>query len=220
MDNVKKNEKRTERENITDLILECKNITHNYGQVQALSNIDLTLRKGEILGVVGDNGAGKSTLIKILRGVLKPTAGHIYISGEEKTLHNPRDAVRYGIQCVYQEQALIEQLSIAENFFLGQEPTKGRKKSYIKLIDYNKMIKESSHFLRNIGLGEDLAILDRHILRKLLKANVIEKMPGSMSEKRYLEIEGRMRRFANEIGIPLSHLDIVIWYSATGSIFK
>lgn len=80
--------------------------------------------------------------------------------------------------------------------------------------------KESSHFLRNIGLGDDLSILDRHILRTLAVAKVIEEVPRSMSDRRYLEIEDRMRRFAKDIRIPLSHLDILIWYGATGSIFK
>jgi N-glycosylase/DNA lyase len=80
--------------------------------------------------------------------------------------------------------------------------------------------KESSHFLRNIGLGDDIAILDRHILRNLLRSKVIEKIPGSLSARRYLEVEKKMRRFANDIEIPLSHLDIVIWYISTGSIFK
>ena len=126
-------------------------ITHYYGNVQALDKVNLKLRKGEMLGLVGDNGAGKSTLVKILRGVIKPTSGNIFIEGEKKVLSSPRDAVRYGIQCVYQEQALVEQLSIAENFFLGQEPIKGGGKSVIKLVDYKKMVRESNRFLTKMG---------------------------------------------------------------------
>jgi N-glycosylase/DNA lyase len=81
-------------------------------------------------------------------------------------------------------------------------------------------MKEASHFLRNIGLGEDLAILDRHILRNLLQLAVIERIVKSMSEKIYLEIEQKMREFAYSIKIPLDHLDFVLWYKATGIIFK
>ena len=80
--------------------------------------------------------------------------------------------------------------------------------------------KEASHFLRNIGLGRDLTILDRHILRTLLKAGVIEEMPASLTDRRYLEIEGRMKEFSEKIDIPVEHLDVVIWYRSTGSIFK
>jgi N-glycosylase/DNA lyase len=80
--------------------------------------------------------------------------------------------------------------------------------------------KEAGHFLRNIGLGEDLAILDRHILKNLRRAGVISEIPPSMSPKRYLEIEGRMKDFSRMTGIPLSHLDLILWYRETGEIFK
>jgi len=80
--------------------------------------------------------------------------------------------------------------------------------------------KEASHFLRNIGLGERLTILDRHILRNLARAGVIEEVPPSMTDRRYLRIEEKMIGFADTIGIPVSHLDLVIWHIATGTIFK
>ena len=143
-----------------ETVMECKNITHFYGHVQALNNVNLKLRKKEMLGLVGDNGAGKSTLVKILRGVQKPTKGDIFIEGEKIIFNSPRDAVQHGIQCVYQEQAIVEQLSVAENFFLGQEPIKGNKRTIAKLVDYNKMIEESSRFLSKMGfdlhVGEEI----------------------------------------------------------------
>ncbi len=80
--------------------------------------------------------------------------------------------------------------------------------------------KEASHFLRNIGIGRDLAILDRHILRRLVRYGVISSMPESLSRSRYLEIEGSMSDFARRIDIPMSHLDMVFWYMGTGEIFK
>lgn len=80
--------------------------------------------------------------------------------------------------------------------------------------------KESSHFLRNIGLGLDLAILDRHILKNLELAGVIETMPTYMSRKKYLEIEGKMRAYAEEIGIPMGHLDLLLWSQETGEVFR
>ncbi len=80
--------------------------------------------------------------------------------------------------------------------------------------------KEASHFLRNIGLGENMAILDRHILRNLHVLGVIDSIPTSLSRKRYLEIEGIMRNYCRGIGIPISHMDLLLWYLATGYVFK
>jgi N-glycosylase/DNA lyase len=81
-------------------------------------------------------------------------------------------------------------------------------------------LKEAGHFLRNIGFGDDLAILDRHILKNLCLLKVIDKIPDNLNEKRYLEIEKKMRRFCRKIKIPMDHLDIVLWYRETRDIFK
>ena len=86
----------------------------------------------------------------------------------------------------------------------------------IKGIGY----KEASHFLRNIGLGEDLAILDVHILRNLKELGVIPQVPASLTKKRYIEIEEKLRSFSKDSGIPVGHLDILFWSMATGRIFK
>ncbi len=80
--------------------------------------------------------------------------------------------------------------------------------------------KEASHFLRNIGRGEELAILDRHILRSLKTLNVIEEIPRTLSKGKYLEIEAEMRKFAEKIDIPMGELDLLLWYMGTGEIFK
>lgn len=80
--------------------------------------------------------------------------------------------------------------------------------------------KEASHFLRNIGLGRDIAILDRHILRNLVALSVLKELPQSITPKKYHEIEEKMKKFGTELGIPVSHLDIVFWCKETGEIFK
>ncbi len=80
--------------------------------------------------------------------------------------------------------------------------------------------KEASHFLRNIGLGEDLAILDRHILKNLMILGVIDEVPASLSRSTYLEIERRMIEFSRDMGIPMGHLDLLLWYKEAGEIFK
>ena len=80
--------------------------------------------------------------------------------------------------------------------------------------------KESTHFLRNIGMGGDMAILDRHILRNLEAFGIIEEIPTSISKNRYLNIEKKMRTFSKDLGIPMDHLDLLLWYKEAGEIFK
>lgn len=80
--------------------------------------------------------------------------------------------------------------------------------------------KEAGHFLRNIGLGEEFAILDRHILRNMSQLGLVEEVPASMTKKKYLDIEERLRRFSREINIPMGELDLLFWSKETGWIFK
>lgn len=80
--------------------------------------------------------------------------------------------------------------------------------------------KEASHFLRNIGLGEDLAILDRHILKNLKLLGVIDEVPSSLSKRTYLEIEKKMTAFSKRVGIPMGNLDLLLWYKEAGEVFK
>jgi N-glycosylase/DNA lyase len=80
--------------------------------------------------------------------------------------------------------------------------------------------KEASHFLRNIGMGQDLAILDRHILKNLVRLGVIQEIPSSISPRKYLDIEEKMRRFCTREKIPMDHLDMLLWCRETGEIFK
>ncbi len=81
-------------------------------------------------------------------------------------------------------------------------------------------MKEAGHFMRNIGLGQNIAILDVHILHNLLRYAVIDKIPESMSKRRYLEIEEKMKQFSGKVGIPMDELDMVFWSHETGEIFK
>jgi ABC-type sugar transport system ATPase subunit len=106
-------------------IVEMKAISKKFGAVQALHNVDLELRRGEILGLVGDNGAGKSTLMKVLSGAILPDAGQIFLEGQQVTIHNPQDANELGIAMIYQDLALFNNLDVAANIFIGRERTRG-----------------------------------------------------------------------------------------------
>ena len=102
-------------------IVECEALSKHFGGVTALSGIDLTLRAGEITALVGDNGAGKSTLTKLLAGIYSPDEGSIRVRGVERRFHGPKDAAEAGIQVVYQDLALCDNLNTVQNLFLGRE---------------------------------------------------------------------------------------------------
>ena len=104
-------------------IIELRDITKSYGTFDALRGVDLTINAGEVTCVLGDNGAGKSTLIKILAGLHAPTSGQLLIDGSPVTFTSPRDALDAGIATVYQNLAIVDELSVWRNFFLGQELT-------------------------------------------------------------------------------------------------
>lgn len=106
-------------------LLEVQNISKYFGRVVALNDISMSVHAGEVMCLLGDNGAGKSTLIKILSGVHKPGAGRYLFEGREVSFSSPREALSIGIATVYQDLAMIPLMSIARNFFLGSEPTKG-----------------------------------------------------------------------------------------------
>jgi simple sugar transport system ATP-binding protein len=133
------------------VILEMRQISKTFGAVTALVDASITLRRGEVLALVGDNGAGKSTLIKILSGFHQPDAGTIILNGKEAHFSSPRDSRAKGIETVYQDLALIGDLSIFHNMFLGRE----RHKSILglKLLDNPKMRDLAVTYLKTIGIS-------------------------------------------------------------------
>jgi D-xylose transport system ATP-binding protein len=107
----------------TSPLVEMRNMSVSFGGVHAVKDVTLTLREGEILGVVGGNGAGKSTLIKTLSGAQKADSGEIFIEGEPVTISSPRDAKNLGIETIYQTLALADNIDAPGNMFLGRELT-------------------------------------------------------------------------------------------------
>lgn len=104
-------------------VISLRGITKSYGSFEALRGVDLAVRAGEVTCVLGDNGAGKSTLIKILSGIHQPTSGTLLIDDHPVTFSSPRDAISAGIATVHQSLAIVDELSVWRNFFLGQELT-------------------------------------------------------------------------------------------------
>ncbi len=102
-------------------LLELRDISKSFGSVQALSDVDFEVRSGEVMALVGDNGAGKSTLVKCIAGTHTPDDGQIVFEGEEVQIHGPKDAARLGIEVVYQDLALCDNLDVVQNMYLGRE---------------------------------------------------------------------------------------------------
>jgi D-xylose transport system ATP-binding protein len=102
-------------------LLELRNITKAFGSVHALTDVDFEVREGEVMALVGDNGAGKSTLVKCIAGTHTPDSGQIFFQGGEVHIHGPKDAARLGIEVVYQDLALCDNLDVAQNMYLGRE---------------------------------------------------------------------------------------------------
>jgi D-xylose transport system ATP-binding protein len=115
----------SEEESKTPL-LEIQDLTKRFGATTALNKVNLTLRRGEVLALLGDNGAGKSTLIKCLSGVHSPDEGKILVEGEEVSIGSPLEARSLGIETVYQDLALFDNMNVVGNFYAGREPTTPR----------------------------------------------------------------------------------------------
>lgn len=129
-------------------LLEMRNVSKAFPGVQALKDVNLKCKHGEVHALMGENGAGKSTMMKILCGAYKPDQGQIFIDSEEKKIENPHHAQELGISIIYQEFNLIPYLNVAENIFLGREP---RNKA--GAVDYKKMYAESQKLLDFIGVS-------------------------------------------------------------------
>src|SRR3954465_589657 len=125
-----------EASRMSDTLLELRSITKAYPGVKALRGVDLTVRRGEVIGLVGENGAGKSTLMKILGGVVAPSSGEIHVDGVELHELSVAGALHAGIAFVHQELSLFENLDAAANVFIGREPLYG---GILKLVDRKKL---------------------------------------------------------------------------------
>jgi len=130
-----------------EIILSVENISKNFPGVKALKNVSLSLKKGEVLGLVGENGAGKSTLMKIIAGVYTPNEGKIFYFGKEKTWNHPSEPLNEGIVTIFQELSIIWNLTIAENVFLNDEPVKNGP-----FIDYKTMVNQARKLSEDMDL--------------------------------------------------------------------
>lgn len=151
--------------------LKMKDITVKFPGVIALDNVSFDLRLGEVHVLLGENGAGKSTLVKVLSGINTPSSGEIEIAGKTMSALTPKESVNNKIAIIYQELSVVDNLSIAENMFLGKLPTK--KKLGIPVVDKQLIYAEAKEYLNEIGLKKDPSTLVQDL---------------SISEKQQVEI--------------------------------
>ena len=142
-------------------LLEARAITKSYGHVRALEEADFDVRAGEVTALVGDNGAGKSTLIKILSGTVQPDGGEIRFEGRPVTIHSPLDARRLGVETVYQDLALAEDLDPAANLFLGREVMRSGLLGTLGFIDKRAMRERAAESFTTLGI--DLQDMDAEV---------------------------------------------------------
>lgn len=135
---------------MTDIILEMRHISKNFAGVQALRDVSFDLQPGEVHALLGENGAGKSTLIKIITGVHQPDEGQIYLQGQPISFADPRQSREHGIAAIYQEPSLFPDLDIAENIFVGRQPTQAGGR-----VNWRQMYRQAEELLASLRVHLD-----------------------------------------------------------------
>jgi simple sugar transport system ATP-binding protein len=141
--------------NAAQPLLEINDLSKHFGAVQALRDFSMVVRPGEVVALAGDNGAGKTTLIKAISGVYRPSSGEIRLKGEPVSFSTPQEARDRGIETIYQDLALADNLSIGANIFLGREPMK-KAFGFLPVLDRKKMADAAR---------DTMALLDFHVSR-------------------------------------------------------
>lgn len=136
-----------------DYIIEARGLYKYYGAITALANVDFELKRNEVLGLAGDNGAGKSTLIKILSGAVIPNRGAIKVYGREVKINSPRDAFELGIETIYQDLALFDNLDFAQNIFAGREYVGRGLAKLFQFVASKKMRSEALNKIKDISIN-------------------------------------------------------------------
>ena len=134
-------------------LLQLRHITKSFGSVQALTDVDFEVRHGEVMALVGDNGAGKSTLIKCVAGTHTPDSGEILFEGDEVSIHGPKDAAKLGIEVVYQDLALCDNLDVVQNMYLGRE-----SHNWLQQLNEPTMESKTAETLKTLAVTTILSI--------------------------------------------------------------
>ncbi|MDF2679444.1 MAG: transporter related protein [Brevibacillus sp.] len=191
-------------------LLELRNVSKKYNDQVVLHNIHLSLKKGEVLAILGKNGSGKSTLTKIISGAVSADAGDIFVEGSPVNLVSPADAIKLGIRVIYQELQLFENLTVAENILFGHFP---HAKSFIfdwtMLYERSKELCEKYGYplnvkqkVKELGLGDRIFVAILRALSQNTKILVMDEPTSALTEAEIQLLFRAMRQIKNE-GIPI-----------------
>jgi ABC-type sugar transport system ATPase subunit len=200
-----------------EIILDIRGVSKSFPGVQALEGISFSVRAGEVHAIVGENGAGKSTLIKILSGVYRATSGSFSFKGEEVHISSPLEAQVLGMSVVHQELRLAENLTVAENVYLGR-PVQSRALGLFPLVDWKRMTAEANALLARLRVSLDvgarvnrLSIAQKQIVEicKALSFNselIIMDEPSATLTERELEVLFGILKTLNENGVTIIYI--------------
>ncbi len=197
----------------SQIVLEMKSISKRFGPVQALEDVSLTLKKGSIHALVGENGAGKSTLMKILAGVHSPDSGQIEIDEQSTVIRGCADAIDAGVSMIYQELDLAEDLTVAQNIFLGQEPTKfsflldpiAINRQTQELIDTYQFDLKPDALISELSTGQCQLVEILKALQRNARVLVMDEPTSSLSEAETNRLFEIMRRLKGD-GISIIYI--------------
>ncbi|MEC9342366.1 MAG: ATP-binding cassette domain-containing protein [Pseudomonadota bacterium] len=185
--------------------LRLNGIGKHFGAIRALNGVSLSIDEGEVLGLMGDNGAGKSTLVKIIAGNFGPSEGELSLDGELRHFHHPRDAQDAGIEIVYQDLALCDNLTAASNVYLGRELR--RSLGIVRIIDYRAMHKRAGELfaqlksetrprdlVRKMSGGQRQAVAIARTLLADAKVVLMDEPTAAISVRQVAEVLDLIRR--------------------------
>ncbi|HWA20287.1 MAG TPA: ATP-binding cassette domain-containing protein [Devosia sp.] len=190
-------------------ILELKNISKNFGAIQAVNDVTVSLEAGEVVGLMGDNGAGKSTLVKMMAGNFTPSAGTILMDGQEIHMHAPVDARRHGIEIVHQDLALCNNLTAAANVYLGRELRKGF--GPISILDYSTMYERAGKLfaelksetrprdlIRSMSGGQRQAVAIARTMLSKAKIVLMDEPTAAISVRQVAEVLNHIKHLRDQ----------------------
>jgi len=190
-------------------ILELSHISKHFGAIHAVNDVDLNLSAGEIVGLMGDNGAGKSTLVKIIAGNYPPSHGTMRMDGKELILHRPIEARQHGIEIVYQDLALCDNLTAAGNVFLSREMTKGV--GPFRIIDYAAMYRRAGELfkvlksetrprdlVKQMSGGQRQAVAIARTMLSQAKIVLMDEPTAAISVRQVAEVLNLMRQLRDQ----------------------
>ncbi|MDT3378438.1 ATP-binding cassette domain-containing protein [Labrys portucalensis] len=186
-------------------LLQLKSVSKSFGAIKALTDVELTIGRAEIVGLMGDNGAGKSTLVKLIAGNFPPTSGEIKLDDEVVHFHKPVEARAKGIEVVYQDLALCNNLSAAANVFLGREIKKGV--GPLRWLDHGAMIKKAGELfaelksetrprdlVRQMSGGQRQAVAIARTRLSQAKIVLMDEPTAAISVRQVAEVLGLIHR--------------------------